>query len=207
MRLRRSSLLGTLDTDLDDTDTIISSPELSDLPDVTAPDYMPLILDPAKLGGEPEIVWVTAHTGGDTTATVVRGKETLYGSSAGRAHLTGVAWAHGPTAGEFVADYDGYVHDNSTDPIRLLNLVALTLDADITAFTTTIAVTEVTLILMQGAGGEWTSNTGISIAWTGGTPPTLSTTTGNFDMIRLTRLTPDGSIWIGEIVGSDLTLP
>lgn len=206
MRLRRSSLLGTIDTALDDTSTILSSPGLAALPDIAAPDYMPLILDPAKIGGEPEIVYVTAHVGGEATATITRGKEQNYGSSPGRAHEAGITWENGPTAGEFIADYDGYVHDNPSDPIQITNHVALTLDADITAFTTSTSVTTCTLIAMQGAGGALVSTTGITITWIGG-PPTLTTTTGNFDMLRLNRLTPDGSIWIGEVVGADLSLP
>lgn len=206
MRLRRSSLLGTIDVALDDTEGGISSPEFSDLPDVAAPDYLPIILDPAKLGGEPEIVWVTAHVGGETTLTALRGQEQNHGSSPGREHEVGIAWSHGPTAGEFRQDYEGHVHDVAATAIPLSNLVALTLDADVEALTTNTDITEATLILMQGAGGEWVSNTGISIVWTA-TPPTLTTTPTNFDVIRLIRLTPDGSIWIGEIVASDLSLP
>lgn len=77
---------GTTDVALSNGDTTISGAFLADLPEVADPDFIALVLDPEFVGGDPEIVWVTAHTAGATTATVERGKE---GSSA-RAHVSGI---------------------------------------------------------------------------------------------------------------------
>jgi hypothetical protein len=59
--------------------------------------YMPVILDPQQQNGAPEIVWVTAHAGGATTATVLRQQE----GSALRAHLSGEFWVAGPTPQDY----------------------------------------------------------------------------------------------------------
>lgn len=63
-------------------------------PTVANPNYMPVILDPQQQNGAPEIVYVTAHSGSATTATVLRAQE----STSTRAHLTGEFWVAGPTA-------------------------------------------------------------------------------------------------------------
>jgi hypothetical protein len=66
-------------------------------PAVAAPQYMAVILDPQQQFGAPEIVWVTAHTGGANTATVVRAQE----GSTLRAHNTGEFWVAGPTPQDY----------------------------------------------------------------------------------------------------------
>lgn len=77
---------GTTDAALSSGGTTISGAFLADLPAVADPDFIALVLDPEFVGGAPEIVWVTAHTAGATTATIQRGKE---GTSA-RAHVSGI---------------------------------------------------------------------------------------------------------------------
>ena len=103
-RLRFSSLSGVLDADIDGSNVTLSSPDFADLPAVASPDYLPLILDPDRAAGAPEIVYVTAHTAAATTVTVTRGREQAHGAPAGRSHDSGTTWNHGPTAGEFIGD-------------------------------------------------------------------------------------------------------
>ena len=63
------------------------------VPAISGAQYMPVILDPQQQIGAPEIVWVTAHTGSATAATVVRAQE----GSTLRAHNSGEFWVAGPT--------------------------------------------------------------------------------------------------------------
>lgn len=100
-RLRTLALRGRLTSSIDSDDTTISSPDLADLPDVAAPDVAVIVLDPRRQGGDPEIIYVTAHTAGATSATVARGQEQETGGSAPRAHNAGVLWINGPTLPDY----------------------------------------------------------------------------------------------------------
>lgn len=94
-RIRANFVTGAIDNaPLSDVGTTLTSDELSLLPVVVAPDIAVLVLDPTKTAGEPEIVYVTAHTAGATTATITRGQE----STVARAHNAGVRWIHTVTA-------------------------------------------------------------------------------------------------------------
>ena len=94
IRKRTNFISGTIGgAGLTDVGTTLTSSMLTSLGDVSAPDIYPIILDPTKSAGEPEIVWVTAHTSGGSTATITRGRE----ESTAREHLVGVTCIHGPT--------------------------------------------------------------------------------------------------------------
>ncbi len=205
-RLRYSSLSGELDADIDNTAISLSSPDFADLPVVADPDYLTLILDPTEVDGAPEIVYVTAHIAAATTVTVTRGREQAHGGIAGRAHTSGTTWNHGPTPGEFIGDVHGGLHDTAADPIPLTApVIALQLDDDITALTDG-ELNEVVLVLVQGTGGLWTSHTGTLITWEAGTPPTLATIAGNYDVIRLIRVQAGGAYYVGRVEISNATL-
>lgn len=70
---------------------------MSSFPAVASGQIAAVVLDSTATGGAPEIVWVTAHTGGAATATIVRGQE---GTTA-RAHSAGVTCIQGPTKFDF----------------------------------------------------------------------------------------------------------
>lgn len=55
--------------------TTLNMANLASLPAVASPDYAWLTLDPTGANGNPEIVKVTAHTTGSTTATIARGQQ------------------------------------------------------------------------------------------------------------------------------------
>lgn len=78
--------------------TTLSSTDIADLPAVASPEIMAIILDPTGVGGDPEIVHITAHTAASTNATITRGEE----GTTGREHISGTTWLHGPTT----QDYD-----------------------------------------------------------------------------------------------------
>ena len=97
-RLKTAFLSGTITNNpLAIGGTTLTSAALASLPVVASPDIAVIVLDPAGSAGAPEVVWVTAHAGADTSATIERGKE----GTAAREHLSGVAWTHGPTIMDF----------------------------------------------------------------------------------------------------------
>jgi hypothetical protein len=68
-----------------------------------SPDIIVITLDPDGQYGSPEIVWITAHTGAATTATISRGRE----GTAARAHPQNTFWTHSPTAEDHMTNQPG----------------------------------------------------------------------------------------------------
>lgn len=98
IRLRQNFLGGKVeDNPLSAVATTLTSAGLAYMSAVTSTSHMPFVLDPDGIFGEPEIAYVTAHTGGATTATIARGQE---GTTA-RGHQRDVDWVHGPTTRDF----------------------------------------------------------------------------------------------------------
>ncbi len=93
-RLFQDFISFTIDTDPGISGTSLSGPGLADLLVVASPDFIALTLDPLEVGGDAEIVWVSAHTSAATTATIVRGQE----GTTGRAHAIGREVVSGVTA-------------------------------------------------------------------------------------------------------------
>ena len=198
-RLRLHALTGTLTDAIDSSETVLASAEFASLPVVASPDYLALILDPERTAGAPEIVYVTAHSSASTSITVQRGREQAHLAPAGRSHVAGVTWHHGPTAGEFIGPVNGFTHTTAATPIVLNSpVITVQLDDDITAFTDG-EENEIVLVLAQGAGGEWLSHTGILISWAAGSPPILATSAGNYDVIRLIRVQAGVASYIGRV--------
>lgn len=81
--------------------TTLTSAALAALPVIDTTNYAALTLDPDGVEGSPEIVYVTAHTTGATTATIVRAQE----SSVAIQHSVDIPWVHAPTVKDFIATY------------------------------------------------------------------------------------------------------
>ena len=97
-RIRTPFVSGTIDDNpLTDAATTLTATELADLDVVASPDIAVIILDPVGIGGDPEVVYVTAHTAAATTATITRAAE----NSTARQHANGITWVHGPTDIDF----------------------------------------------------------------------------------------------------------
>ena len=77
--------------------TTLTSASLANLPVIDSTNHAAIIIDPDAVAGNPEIVWVTAHTASATTATIVRGQE---GTTA-RQHDQDTPWVHTATAVDF----------------------------------------------------------------------------------------------------------
>lgn len=98
MRIRDDYVFGTTTAALTASGTALAGAALARLPVVAAPDIAALTLHQASTG-EYEIVYVTSHTSGATTATIVRGQE----GSVAKAWASGTTWLHGATALDLTA--------------------------------------------------------------------------------------------------------
>lgn len=93
-RLRSNNVFGTItDNPLTNVATSLNSAGLANLIAVTGSDTAVITLDPNRVNGAPEIVYVTAHTASATSATILRGQE----GTAARQHPSGTFWVHAPT--------------------------------------------------------------------------------------------------------------
>ncbi len=82
--------------------TTMNSAAFANLPTVTTPDFMWVVLDPTSVAGAPEIVKVTAHSAASTTVTIARAQQ----STVARQHLLATIWRHVSTK----EDLDGLPH-------------------------------------------------------------------------------------------------
>jgi hypothetical protein len=99
-RLRTNLVAGALSAGISNVDTTISSAGLADLGVVDATNHAAITLFSADANGRiltKEIVYVTAHTAGATTATVQRAQE----GTAAQAWSSGATWAHTATTKDF----------------------------------------------------------------------------------------------------------
>ena len=102
-RIRANNVFGTVTNNpLAAGGTSLTSAGLANLPAVTGSDVAVITLDPNRVHGAPEIVYVTAHTGGAGTATILRGQE----GTAARQHPADTFWVHGSPASEIERVYD-----------------------------------------------------------------------------------------------------
>lgn len=100
-RVRQAAIKGTLDSALTSGATSMESTGLEDLVQITGGDVAVLIIDPDGTAGDPECVYVSAHSASSNTATISRGEEQALGHGAARSHATGVRWEMNPTPMDF----------------------------------------------------------------------------------------------------------
>lgn len=192
--------------------TTINSDQFAGLPEIVAPDYLVLTLDPESAFGAPEIVHVTAHAPAATTVTVTRGSAIATPSgdvgTASREHPVNTVWRHGATKGDadnlipqgviesIVEDDSGDAYDINTGAATI-HVVTLDDDADIDFVGDG---TSFTLVLVQDNTGGHTATFLPTILWAGGSPPALSTGADEVDV--LTFFTTDsGTTWYGFVGG------
>lgn len=116
-RSRTNFISGTLSANLGGTvgDTTLQSAGLVSLPVISLPDYAVIVLDPLASAGNPEIIYVTAHTVAATSATIQRQRE----STTVRAHTINVRWVHAATVADWShADLSGLTADDHTQYLR-----------------------------------------------------------------------------------------
>lgn len=96
-RKYQNFISGTLSAGITSSDTTLSSTGLASMMAIANPDTLTIVLDPLGVDGAPEIVHVTAHSGGASAATVLRARE---GTTA-RSHNQNTAWVATVTDTDF----------------------------------------------------------------------------------------------------------
>lgn len=123
--------------------TTINSSGFANLPVVSSPDIMWLVLDPDEDAGEPELVKVTTHTSSATSVTVDRGQQ----STTAREHAATTVWRAVVTK----SDMDtlvAFLEDSAVDTANLADSAVTTAklaDGSVTAAKT-------------GDRSEWTAS-------------------------------------------------
>src|ERR1044072_1882010 len=95
-RIHNYPLSGITYKALSEDDTTLHSPSLKDFPTVTGGDYATITLEPDS-SDHKEIVHVTTHVSGGTTAEIMRGQE---GTSAVE-HARFTSWRHQPEDADY----------------------------------------------------------------------------------------------------------
>lgn len=177
MRVRSDNTFGTTtNAPLLVGGTTLNSAGLANLGVVASPDIAVITLDPNRVNGAPEIVYVTAHTGAATSATILRGQE----GTAAREHPVGTFWVHGATGLDFAGR--GVVLRRAalqSIPDAVVTAVSWdTEDFDSDGF---IAVTATTITVPAGLGG-WYAISAVAFG-TG-----VATTRAFLDIVAATRI-------------------
>jgi hypothetical protein len=111
IRRRSNFKSGTIDDNpLTNSATTLNSTELAGLDAIGSTEYAVLVLDPEGAGNGPEVVYVTAHTGSATSATIVRGRE----GTTGVQHTSVRTWIHVATAADYPTIGDDNDHPSGT---------------------------------------------------------------------------------------------
>ncbi|HEX7099342.1 MAG TPA: tail fiber protein [Acidimicrobiia bacterium] len=84
--------------------TTLQGSFLADVPVVSGGNVLKLVLDPQGVNGDPEIIYVTSHSSGSTSATIQRGRE----GTAARQHPQGTRVVGSVTADDF-DDFDSRI--------------------------------------------------------------------------------------------------
>jgi hypothetical protein len=102
-RVRENQRHGVItDNPLSAAATSVNSAEFAtELPAIGATEHCILVLDPAGVNGDPEILTVISHTAATTTATVTRGDE----GSVARDHPQGTKWILAPTTYDYIGQF------------------------------------------------------------------------------------------------------
>lgn len=74
---------------------------LTAFPVIDGTNYAAVTLDPEGKAGDPEIVWITAHSNGDGFASILREQE----NTVARQHEQGTIWVHAPTKLDFESQF------------------------------------------------------------------------------------------------------
>lgn len=121
-RLLHIGKQGTItDNPLSSGATSINSAEFADLPVVSGSDTLDITLDPNGIGGDPEIVTITAHTSAATVVTATRASYTALGGGGARSHVAGTKWVHGIMPADLVGDHGGLSGLGDDDHTQYLN--------------------------------------------------------------------------------------
>jgi hypothetical protein len=121
-RLRYNNSLGLLGEPLTATGTTVTFDNPPEWDTITGSDYIPVVLDPPTNVPNPnfEVVYVTAYTEGDLTATIERGQEGTNPIE----HADGAEWQVAPTVDDFLLENTS---SSSLPPSRAYRNAALSI--------------------------------------------------------------------------------
>lgn len=108
---------GTLSAGITSVDSSMESTGLAQMMAISNPHTMTVVLDPEGVDGAPEVVWVVAHVGSVTTASILRGQE---GTTA-RSHNQDTPWVHAITDTD-IERLDTIEADSWVTTPRIINL-------------------------------------------------------------------------------------
>lgn len=172
--------------------TTLNSTGLANLPTVSAPDTMWIVLDPLAANGAPEIVQVTAHSSAATSATIVRAQQ----ATAARAHPLSTVWRVALTRSD-IESFLTVIADGTVTAAKLAAdsvTTAKILDANVT----TSKIADVNVTTAKLADGTVTDPK-VTTTWT--------TLTNGATSVHYMRL--GTTVWVEGAVtaGSNVTLP
>lgn len=188
LRVRQNFISGTIDDNpLSAGATTLNATELAGLQAIDSTQHAALVLDPTGAGNGPEIVWVTAHTGSATSATIVRGREGTTGVS----HTSTMTFVHVATR----ADYEmmGPTADRPSGtglPYKYQRYFDTTLGAPLIYNGTNWIQTTPEAATVATSETITTGSSYIDIATSG---PAITITTGTTALIRVTAASPTAS--------------
>lgn len=147
LRVRANFLGGAVeDNPLASTATTMTSAALAVAPAIGTTQYLPITLDPDGFDGIPEIAWITAHTAGANTATLLRGQE----GTAARACYQDTPWVHSATTQD--------AGKTDTQVARDLAQTGMTGGGAITWDGMNLAWNARFIPIAFGMGGHWSTN-------------------------------------------------
>lgn len=178
IRRRYNFKSGTItDNPLTNSATTMNSTNLAGLPAVGSTEYAVLVLDPAGTGNGPEVVYVTAHTGSATSATIVRGRE---GTTAVQ-HSSNVTWIHVATAADYPVVGDDNDQPSGTGlPYEGQIYIDTTNDRN-TIYSGSAWIRQGWYSSTGRTGGEWSRSTNLSVANATATAITFPTEAADSD--------------------------
>lgn len=113
LRVRQNFLGGLVeDNPLAIGATSMTSPGFGAMVAVGSTQHLPIVLDPDGVFGEPEIVYVTAHTAGTLTATIQRARE----GTVARQHNRDTPWLHGGVISDIEGAWTAYTPTWTSSP-------------------------------------------------------------------------------------------
>lgn len=152
IRSRTNLVAGALTAGLSVSDTAMSSAGLATLGTIDATNYAAISIFAADGNGRvlvKEIVWVTAHVAGASSATIVRAQET----TSAQAWAIGSTWAHAPT----VKDLEGVGFGTLGYAQAVATQAGITTVADVTGCSIAVYVGTSRRIKVTGQGPAFSS--------------------------------------------------
>jgi len=166
--LRQNFISGTITNNpLLAGDTTLNSANLANLIAVTSTSFVKIVLNPlgdTAYSVGPEIVYVTAHTASQTSATIARGKE----GTTGIQHATGCPWVVAGLASDLPGSAYGIWTRATNLSIPNATETDITFDAETVDTDGFLTPTSATITVPTGLGGLYSFGLKFTLSASGG---------------------------------------